>query len=51
MTCATLEQALSINDDLLEYASAKAKMVVLDKSVKSSQDTVAGVASVSDLGE
>jgi len=36
--CATLEQALSINDDLNGYANARAQLVRLGKSDKTSQD-------------
>jgi hypothetical protein len=42
-TCATLEQALSINDELHRYASEKSKMVVLGKTDQSRQVTAAGV--------
>ena len=45
--CATLEQALSINDDLNRYANARAQLVRLDKSDQTSQDRAAGVSGVS----
>lgn len=45
--CSTLEQALHINDDLQAYANARAQLVRLDKSDKTSQVTPGVVTGVS----
>lgn len=43
VTCATLEQALSINDDLRAYANARAQLIVLDKPDETRQVRPGGV--------
>lgn len=47
VTCATLEQAFSINDDLKAYASARAQLIRLDKTDKTSQVTPGAVTGAS----